>query len=100
MSTVTLNIGFTCYSCLYCYPYLEGATYEELRRSMSQNEVSSFEDVSTSPHDHHGQTHPVGGFVLKISVKLGHAEHRLREDCHEADRLYEPVKVQQQIHQY
>ena len=79
--------------------YLERAADEELRRSVSQHKVGSFEDISAGPHDHHRKTHPIGGLVLKVSVELGNSKHRLSKDCHKSNRVYKPREVNQEVHQ-
>ena len=88
---------------LYCQVvwlvYLEGAADKELRRSFPEDKVSSFEDVSTGPHDHHGQTHAIGGLVLKISVKLRNSETGFSKDCHKANRFHKPGEVDQEVHE-
>ena len=79
--------------------YLKGTADKELRRSFPEDEVSSFEDVPTGPHDDHRQTHPIGGFVLKVSVKLRNSETGLSEDSHETNRFHKPGEVDQKVHE-
>ena len=45
------------------FTYLKGATDEELWWCLPQVEVGRLEDVPAGPHEHHGQSHPIRGFV-------------------------------------
>jgi len=62
------------------YHNLQASANDELRWSLTQVKISGFEDVPASPHEHHLQAHAIGGFVGKISVELGRAQHCLCED--------------------
>ena len=79
--------------------YLKRTADEKLRRGFPEDKVGSFEDVATGPHDHHGQTHAIGGLVHKISVKLRNSETGLGKDCHEANRFHKPGEVDQEVHE-
>ena len=70
-----------------------------MRRSFPEDKVGGFEDVPAGPHDDHGQTHPIGGLVLEVSVELRNSETGLSKDRHKANRLNEPGEVDKEVHE-
>lgn len=94
--------------------YLHCTANEELSGSVSQVEVSGLENITTSPHHHHGDAHAISRPlhdlqvrlaknpsppVFEVPVELRHTKHCLGEHCQETHRLNKGTDVDQEEHE-